>query len=400
MPKKIVLDTTETTTAIIGLSEDTTLSDFLNAQKKGTKATYTAYLRRLREFTSESGSEILKNHKQWEKRIFAFQNWLIEKGYSETYAQSATGCLRGFFSYYRKPLELTKTEREKLRKRNRSTEDYLFDKQDLEKLSMCGNLKERYVLLVGKSLGLRAGDFVKLTYGKFKGLKLDNEAPIFLGETATEKEGIKAYPFLDSDAIPIVKAILEANPNKPNEEPVLMTKSKKKHNTYQRMRDEELSVILQSLARKANLEHGSKRIRFHCLRKYLIDRLSEVMSESKWKQIVGRKISESAYVSPNSLREDYLRAMPSIATSDNSSGKIKKELSDTKQSVETLSQIITDLKKENEELKARFAQNNLTMMMIDGKAMARENEIEVALSQLSKEVESLKKQLKTKIPSE
>jgi predicted RNase H-like nuclease (RuvC/YqgF family) len=92
--------------------------------------------------------------------------------------------------------------------------------------------------------------------------------------------------------------------------------------------------------------------------------------------------------------------MPSIATSDNSSGKIKKELSDTKQSVETLSQIITDLKKENEELKARFAQNNLTMMMIDGKAMARENEIEVALSQLSKEVESLKKQLKTKIPSE
>ena len=31
------------------------------------------------------------------------------------------------------------------------------------------------------------------------------------------------------------------------------------------------------------------------------------MSESKWKQIVGKTISESAYVGPDSLREDYKR---------------------------------------------------------------------------------------------
>lgn len=65
MPKRIVLDATETTTAIIDLSEDTTISDFLNAQKKSTRATYTAYLRRLREFTNESGSNPWKErHKQ------------------------------------------------------------------------------------------------------------------------------------------------------------------------------------------------------------------------------------------------------------------------------------------------------------------------------------------------
>jgi hypothetical protein len=33
------------------------------------------------------------------------------------------------------------------------------------------------------------------------------------------------------------------------------------------------------------------------------------MSESKWKQIVGKTLSESAYVSSESLREDYARAM-------------------------------------------------------------------------------------------
>ena len=389
MPKRIVLDTTETTTAIIDLSEDTTLSDFLNAQKKGTKATYSAYFRRLREFTSESGSEILKNHKQWEKRIFAFQNWLIERDYAETYAQSATGCLRGFFAFYRKPLELTKTEREKLRKRNRKTEDYLFDREDIAKLSMCGNLRERYVLLVGKSLGLRAGDFVKLTYGKFRGSKLDSEAPIFLGETATEKEGIKAYPFLDFDAIPIVKAILEANKDKPDNEYILMTKSKKKHNQYQRMRDEELSVILQSLARKANLEHGSKRIRFHCLRKYLIDRLSEVMSESKWKQVVGKKISESAYVSSNSLREDYLRAMPSIMVSNGNGQAVKAKVSE-------LEERAKKAEEENAQLKAQLARSEDTRLSAESAEAISRTQAEDAIRTLNKRLEHFMKYGKKK----
>jgi len=33
------------------------------------------------------------------------------------------------------------------------------------------------------------------------------------------------------------------------------------------------------------------------------------MSESKWKQVVGKAISEGAYVSPDSLKKDYTRAM-------------------------------------------------------------------------------------------
>ena len=82
--------------------------------------------------------------------------------------------------------------------------------------------------------------------------------------------------------------------------------------------------------------HG-QRIRFHCMRKYLCDRLSSLMSESKWKQIIGKKIGESASISPNSLREDYNRAMPTIAISDGSA--VKEQLDETKTSVETMAQI-------------------------------------------------------------
>jgi len=73
---------------------------------------------------------------------------------------------------------------------------------------------------------------------------------------------------------------------------------------------------------------------------------------------------------------------------------------DYAETVVNLTQKLAKLEKENEQLKARLAQNNLTMMMLDGKAMARSNEIEVALGQLSGEVETLKKQLKNRRPSE
>jgi hypothetical protein len=74
-------------------------------------------------------------------------------------------------------------------------------------------------------------------------------------------------------------------------------------------RERQLSRIVQRLVKKAGIITGNKQVRFHCLRKFLIDHLSSFMSESKWKQIVGKKISEGAYVSPDSLREDYKRAM-------------------------------------------------------------------------------------------
>jgi integrase len=335
LPKQIT-----DTAIIIELSEDTKISEFLNHQKKSTRNTYTSMFRRLKEFINVSGEEMLAEPSLWKKKIFEFQRHLLEHDYSEYYAQTATSMIRGFFDYHDKRLDFNRADRKRLSERNRKTEDYLFDKSDISRMAMHGNLREKYVLLVGKSVGLRAGDFVNITYGKLRGLRYDIGAPVFIGETVTQKERVKAYPFLDSDAIEIVKAVLEANKDKPNDMYILMTKSKKKHNTYQRMQDAELSYILQSLARKAKIEHGSKRIRFHCLRKYLSDRLSSVMSESKWKQIVGKKISEGAYISADSLREDYAKAMPSIAISSNGNGRV----SELEKKIESQSKMIEFLK--------------------------------------------------------
>ena len=75
------------------------------------------------------------------------------------------------------------------------------------------------------------------------------------------------------------------------------------------------------------------------------------MSESKWKQICGKKISEGAYIGTESLREDYLRAMPTIAISTNGNG-FKKQLDETKQSIGVLGKLLSDKDTEISDLKA------------------------------------------------
>jgi len=197
-------------------------------------------------------------------------------------------------------LEYRRSDRMKLRERKRQTEDYRFSREDLKRMAEVADLDERYVLVVGKSFGIRTGDFLMLRRGDLAPY-LDREPPVSIGEITTQKESVRAYSFIDLDALPIIKAKIEQMNRQGLTDPTL------KILRYKQGR--QLSRILRRLADRAGIDVGTRIVRFHCLRKFLIDRLSDVMSESKWKQIVGKKISEGAYVSTDNLRKDYARAM-------------------------------------------------------------------------------------------
>jgi hypothetical protein len=207
---------------------------------------------------------------------------------------------RSFFSYHYSTLQYRTAERRKLRERSRKVQDYQFTREDLKKMCDVGDLTEQYVVTAGKSFGLRAGDFLRLTRGDLEPY-LNREVPIAIGEISTEKESVKAFPFVDSDAAPVIKLMVERMDREGRTGPDDRILDYKK--------ERQLSRILQRLVKKAGIVTGNKQVRFHCLRKYLADRLSSVMSESKWKQILGKMIDEKAYVSPDSLRADYTRAM-------------------------------------------------------------------------------------------
>jgi hypothetical protein len=324
---------------------------FLAQQKHSTQATYKCFLKKALEFTGLTGQQLLESKKadkenQWEKKIIDFKQWLKGQGYSDNAIKTAINTLRSFFECYRTPLQFSQSENRKLNGRaQRVTKDFELTNEDISKMNLVGNLREKYILLLGKSFGLRVGDFTALTYGVFRSINLDQEPPIPIGEIQTEKEGVTAYPFIDSDSLPILKAVLDCNKNKLDTERIIT------------VQEAELSSILQTLADKASIKLGGKHLRFHCLRKYLVTRLSASMSESKWKQIVGKSTPEEAYVNRFDLKECYLKAMELTTVNKNGNGKVSRlseeiaELSKKVNSKETIiNALVQDSTKKDHEL--------------------------------------------------
>jgi len=284
---------------------DKVTEEWLLAQKETTRRTYKSYWKYFLRFTGLTGDQILESRKAdreyaWEKKVLELKGWLIKEGLSETSASVATAVVRGFFAYHRVTLEFRRSESAKLAEAKSKYEDYRFSLEDLKKMYDVSDLEERYIITAGKSFGLRAGDFLKLTRGDLEAY-LDRSVPIGIGAYATQKEGVNAYPFIDSDALPVIKLMIEKMDREGRREPTDRILTFKKGIQQTR--------VIQRVVKQAGINIGNKRVRFHCLRKFLIDRLSSFMSESKWKQIVGKAISEGAYVSPDSLRDDYARAM-------------------------------------------------------------------------------------------
>jgi len=289
--------------------EDKATQEWLDSLKKGTRHTYRYNWDNFLEFTGLTGDQILEDHKKkalaedysWENKIMAFRDWLINvKKMSTHTAKTAGGVVRGFFAFHRQDLKFRRSEGTRLGEAKTKTEDYRFSLEDLKKMFDVADLDEKYVLTAGKSFGLRAGDFLGITRGDLEPY-LDRPIPISIGKYATQKESAPSYPFIDADALPVIKLMIEkmTRDGRGKPEDRILTFS----------HEIELTRVIRRLVFRAGIKVGNKRVRFHCMRKFLIDRLSSFMSESKWKQIVGKTISEGAYVSPDSLRSDYERAM-------------------------------------------------------------------------------------------
>jgi len=281
-------------------------TEWLNSLKASTRKPYTTAWKYFREFTGMTGDQIIEDRKndkehKWERKVLEFKQWLMDKkGLAPYTATASTNSVRGFFAFHYLKLEYRRADRKRIGERTRKTEDYFFTVEDLKLMADHANLHEKYVLVAGKSFGLRAGDFLALTRGDLEPY-IKRPVPISIGKIDTGKEKVPAYPFIDTDTKPVIKLMLE--------EMTRHGRTKPTDRILEYAWEKELTETLKRLAERAGLKTGNKRVRFHCLRKFLIDNISSLMSESKWKQIVGKKIGEGAYVSPEGLREDYERAM-------------------------------------------------------------------------------------------
>jgi hypothetical protein len=301
---------------------DEKVSEFLNIQCPRTKAAYQSYFKIIFNHYHETGTQMLKGHKLWSKKILALQQQLLADKYSPSSVQSILGCLRSFFSSNKRTLDLSKQDLRKLNRRARNSQDYHYSQGDIKKMLGVANLKEQWVLAGGISFGLRSEDFVTLTYGRFRNAlrmaeaKKDLEPPVDCGILETQKEvGVKAHLFLSSDALPVIKALLEANGEAQDSDRVY-----KEEPT-------ELSYIMRQLFKRAGLNSGTGddklRVRFHPLRGFLFSALSSMASMEYAKAVVGKKINggDETYLDERKLRGIYERAMPNIVVSSNGMSK-------------------------------------------------------------------------------
>ena len=196
--------------------------EWLNSQKKdtGTRKSYKTVWLLFLKFTGMTGDQILADRKndtehKWERKVTEFKDWVMQQPlqkqpneYHSSYsATTAVMTARGFFAYWYVPLQYRPQEKGRLAKRHRKTEDYHFSLEDLKRMADCADLEDKYVLVAGKSFGLRPIDFIHLTRGNFT--HIDTEPPIGIGPINTIKESVPAFPFIDTDAQPVIKKTLD-----------------------------------------------------------------------------------------------------------------------------------------------------------------------------------------------
>ena len=310
----------------------------------------------------------------FEQKIVEFYTWLktYNPNFSDNTRKAYLRSVRSFLAYHRLDVKLTMQQRSKIsRKAKPKRKYYDYTLEDLKKMTSVAKPKERYILLVGKELGLRAVDFINLKQGTFIA-HLNEELPISLGEIYTVKEGTSAKLFLGYDGKQVVEQWLTVLKSKGRYDP---------ENPMLEIGENELTEGLKRLTKRANVNTGNQQIRFHQLRVFLITRLSKVLETNRWKQIVGKSVPESAYVKPFELKEDYEKVLPLITVNTTASipekheiQKLKSmisgyaiEIDSLKTKIQTVEKTITEQKKELDTLKEIMNLDKQTKYPEDGK---------------------------------
>ena len=343
------------------IGKDAWLKAFSKSTKKVYRIGYEKFIRFMNE--TEEGNwgdkrlltqrDVDLEHKNYafEQKLVEFRRWLdtIPDKPSDNSKKSYVGAICSFFAFHRMDLKFTKQQRNIIYKRAKPSRKYYeFTVEDLRRMSEVAKPKEKYVLLAGKSLGLRASDFIRLEQGLFEA-RMKGEPPISIGEIYTIKEGVKASPFLDEDAVEASRTWLQ----------ILESRGRRDPNA--RMIDiteQELTIILKKLVKQAEINIGNELIRFHSLRVFLCTRLSSVTSESRWKQVVGKKVPESAYVKPFLLRKDYAKVLPLIMVrkkvTQDEARKLREELKTLRESENIAQSEVEIIKDKMKILKKQF----------------------------------------------
>jgi len=262
-----------------------------------------------------SGDTLLTKHKENRKSddnkvkfeiddlIPKFIQWLEEKEKNPLDHNSAINTsvpIRGFFKYHREPLQVQQTSFTTYKEKVKSY--HTFTQEELQKMVRVGDLEEKAVLLLGKDLGIRVGDFIRLKRSSIlEAYKNQNgEFPIEF-QIETEKEGVVAVGHVMQETWDILQDYWAVVPKSDYVFP--------SNGSY--ISEDKANYVIRDAWNRAYPDRKDVPVRFHELRSFKMTTLSDVgINEWHIKKMVGKKLSAdvSTYLRGVNLKEDFRKA--------------------------------------------------------------------------------------------
>ena len=291
------------------------VEDFLNYVKetksKNTWKEYKHGIEKFAEWFGKSPNEIMElrtqdwastdlhQKKRFVREIEKFHKSLIEKEYTINSARTMCLGVMQLFRFYEMPVTIQTGS--DVSKTVVSTKDYVpTPEQNREMFKMADDLRSKIIISLGKDLGWRIGDFVKIKKEQLP--NLEQEAPV-LFELITEKEDVIAKSFISAESVELLKQYL---PTLPKENPYLFPSNSEKF-----IDSDTINRSLKQLAEKANIKiPQNKRLRFHAFRKRFLSTCANLSIDVNIAKIlVGKDVESSmlAYLSEVEHRIAFLK---------------------------------------------------------------------------------------------
>lgn len=255
-----------------------------------------------------------------------YQKWLMKKyKLSHNSALTKVNMVQSFFKYFREPLKL---QRGTLQKQEVVEKFHVFKYDELVRMFQLANLEEKALLSLGLCVGLRVDDFIHLERSTIlEAHERDKIFPIEF-QLLTSKEKVIASCHVTEECFNILQDYWR-------------TKSESKWvfpSNHEPISDDKAEDLLRRAFQRA-YPNSKDRIRFHNLRKYLMNALANA-SINHWHilRIIGKKIppSEATYLNDMDILSDYNKIIPLITLNKSNNNNNHERLDNLEQEVSEL----------------------------------------------------------------
>jgi len=324
------------------------VEDFLNYLKESkSKATYKEYKHGIEKFaewfqktpneimelrTQDWASIDLHQKKRFVREIEKFHKSLIERGYSINSARTLCLGLMQLFRFYEMPVTIPSGS--DVSKTVVSTKDFVpTPEQNREMFKVASDLRSKLIVSLGKDLGWRIGDFVKIKKEQLP--NLEEEAPLLI-ELITEKEDVIAKSFISAETVEILKEYLLTLPK---DNPYLFPSNKEHF-----IDPDTINRTLNGLAEKSSLRiPKGKRLRFHNFRKRFLSTCANLSIDVNIAKIlVGKDVESSmlAYLSEIEHRVAFIKVYDVLKLTEIPMRKTRESATDLEKRVDDLERLI------------------------------------------------------------